>query len=168
MNHAIETKAYKTDSGQYMKAVAELWAGRWWWTIALPIATCFILAYTVNVAFVFVGLMLVFIVVPMIMSLLYFYYAFSPEAIIAIRNKRLHIIPNERITINYEPIEENTETPYPSTSINWDEIVMMEYRNRDIMLRLSGSRYRFLLIPYEAIGTLEQQTSLLTHFPQQQ
>ncbi len=161
MNRTMETEAYRTDSKHYMLAIAELWIGRWWWIIALPITTCFILAATINIAFAFVALMMLFIIVPMIMSFLYFYYALTPEAIMAMRNKRLHIEPDKSIIVNYETsTDEDFTASLPPSQIKWNEITGIEYRNHDIMLHLTGSRYRFLLIPYDSIGDYEQQSSL--------
>lgn len=162
MNATFVTQPYKTGSGDYIRTVAVLWTARWWWTIALPITTCFILATTINIAFAFVALMILFIIIPMIMSFLYFYYALTPEAIMAMRNKRLHIVPDKHIIVNYETAtgDDDISATLPPSEIKWNEITGIEYRNHDMMLHLSGSRYRFLLIPYESIGDYEQQSNL--------
>ncbi len=159
MNRTFVTHPYRTGSGHYIRTVAGLWAARWWWTIALPITACFIFAAT-NIAFAFVALMILFIIIPMIISFLYFYYALTPEAIMAMRNKRIHFSTKD-ITITYEPANEEDSTPaYPPAHIDWNDVISIEYRSRDMILHLKGSRYRFLLIPYEAIGSREQQTEL--------
>lgn len=112
-------------------------------------------------AFAFVALMMLFIVIPMIMSFLYFYYALTPEAIMAMRNKRILINPDKGITVTYEPADTDDSVPaFPPSHVNWQEITEIEYRNHDIMLHLTGSHYRFILIPYDAIGTHERQTKL--------
>ena len=65
-------------AGCYMKKLCGLFlADNWLWMLA-PVAVCAVLAVWIDVRFVIVALMVLFIVLPMILSLLYFYYGLSP------------------------------------------------------------------------------------------
>lgn len=155
MDTSFETGIHRTDSYHYMRTVAEVWSGRWWWTIALPVLTCFALGMALNIAFIFMAFMVVFLIVPMVMMFLYFYYALTPEARMAILNKRLRISPSG-IDVVYEPIGDNAPAP-KAVHVTWDEITAIEYRAHDMMMRLNGSRYRFMLIPYEALSETDSR-----------
>ena len=74
-------------------------ADNWLWMV-LPIAICAILAFFVDVRFIIVAMMILFIVMPMVLALLYFYYGFSPEARWSIMEKKL-TIGNEGITLTF-------------------------------------------------------------------
>lgn len=164
MNRPFETEPYRTGSRQYMQAIAGLWAGRWWWTIILPIVVFLILAGTIDIVYAFVALIMLFIIVPMVMSFLYFYYALTPESIMAMRNKRLSIIKDDGITVIYEPDDDSSRPRFPPVKIKWDELSGIEYRTHDIILHLKGSRYRFIIIPFDAIGDNERQEKLAEIF----
>ena len=61
MDTPFETGIHSTNSYQYMRAVAEVWSGRWWWAIALPVVTCFALGMALNIAFVFMAFIIAFL-----------------------------------------------------------------------------------------------------------
>lgn len=156
MNASIETGIHRTDAYQYMRAIAEVWSGRWWWTIALPVIVSLSLGMVFNPAFVFVALMLVFLILPLVMMFLYFYYALTPEARMAILKKRLRISPDTGIDVVYEPLDD-TDTIPAATHIPWHEVTRVECRDRDMIMHLSGSRYRFMIVPYDAINDADRQ-----------
>jgi len=139
-----------------MRAVAEVWSGRWWWTIALPVIACLALGMALNAAFVFVAFMLVFLIVPLVMMFLYFCHALTPEARMAILYKRLRISPESGIDVVYEPAGDSGTAP-ASTHVSWDEVTDIEYRDRDVMMHLSGNRYRFMLVPYDAMPDIDRK-----------
>ncbi len=166
MDTPFETGIHSTNSYQYMRAVAEVWSGRWWWAIALPVVTCFALGMALNIAFVFMAFIIAFLIVPVVIMFLYFYHAITPEARMAILNKRLRISPDSGIDVIYEPIGD--DAPAPETEhVPWSDVTAIEYRDRDVMMHLSGSRYRFMLLPYEALGDTDRRRlfATLTGYP---
>ena len=146
MDTPFETGIHSTNSYQYMRAVAEVWSGRWWWAIALPVVTCFALGMALNIAFVFMAFIIAFLIVPVVIMFLYFYHAITPEARMAILNKRLRISPDSGIDVIYEPLGDDAPAPE---------------------MHLSGSRYRFMLLPYEALGDTDRRRlfATLTGYP---
>ena len=67
-------------SGRYMRHLCTMFlADNWLWMV-LPVAICGTLAIFIDVRFIIVAMMVLFIMLPMVLALLYFYYGFSPEA----------------------------------------------------------------------------------------
>ena len=67
-------------SGRYMRHLCTMFlADNWLWMV-LPVAVCGALAIFTDVRFIIVAMMVLFIMLPMVLALLYFYYGFSPEA----------------------------------------------------------------------------------------
>ena len=66
-------------AGRYMRELCLMFLADSWLWMVLPIAVCAILAIWVDVRFVIVAMMVLFIVLPMVLALLYFYYGLSPE-----------------------------------------------------------------------------------------
>lgn len=133
-----------------MRAVAEVWLGRWWWCLIIPVAACFALAATVNVAFTFVGFMILFLIVPTVVMFLYFAHALTDEARMAILPHRISVM-SDGIMVDFDS-DELTGREYAPVYIGGHDMVGLECRAHDLMLHLSGGQYRFLLIPYDAIG----------------
>ena len=88
---------------KYIKMIMLNVLGRWFWLMALPIATCIILAIFVSYKFVLVALMILFLILPFVLMMVYFYYSSTQEAQISILKKRMEIT-HEGIRVYFSPI----------------------------------------------------------------
>ncbi len=118
-------------------------ADSWLWLI-LPVAVCGILAIFIDVRFVIVAMMVLFIVLPMILALLYFYYGLSPEARWSIMEKTT-VINDEGITLNF--VDERMRTHV----IRWNDVRSIIEEEDVLLLMLRGKRYTCLMLPSSAI-----------------
>ena len=89
---------------QYMRELALAWIGRHWYLPVLPLAAVVIWAFY-DMRAVYVGLILVFLIFPMAMSMVWFNYAFSPAALKAVAPKRL-TLTDDAIHVVYADDEE--------------------------------------------------------------
>ena len=67
-------------SGSYMRHLCSMFLTDNWLWMALPVAVCGVLAFFIDVRFVIVAMMVLFIILPMVLALLFFYDWLSPEA----------------------------------------------------------------------------------------
>ena len=118
-------------------------ADNWLWLI-LPVAVCGILAIFIDVRFVIVAMMVLFIVLPMILALLYFYYGLSPEARWSIMEKTA-VINDEGITLNF--VDERMKTHV----IRWNDVRSIIEEEDVLLLMLRGKRYTCLMLPTSAV-----------------
>lgn len=118
-------------------------ADNWLWMV-LPVALCAILAAWIDVRFIIVALMVLFIAMPMILSLLYFYYGFSPEARWSIMEKDVDI-NNEGATMTF------TDPRMKTHAIRWDDVREIIIKNDALLLMLNGKRYTCLMLPSSAV-----------------
>ena len=131
-------------AGCYMKRLCALFlADNWLWMVA-PVALCAVLAVWIDVRFVIVALMVLFIVLPMILSLLYFYYGFSPEARWSIMEKAADVGP-EGITLTF------TDPRMKKHAIRWDDVRHIIEKDDALLLMLKGRRYTCLMFPASVI-----------------
>ncbi len=149
----METEIFKVSPSIYMRTLMAMWIKRNWWAIALPVAACIALALTVDVKFVYVALMMVFVVIPPIMMIVYFYHALSPESRMSILLHKLTLDDNG-ITVTYEPIDEDTPAPRPAT-LAWSEIKCVTYSRNAMVYRLTSGRYSILYLPYASFASKE-------------
>jgi len=137
-------KKCSIQSGSYMRHLCLLFlADNWLWMV-LPVALCAILAAWIDVRFIIVALMVLFIAMPMILSLLYFYYGFSPEARWSIMEKDVDI-NNEGATMTF------TDPRMKTHAIRWDDVREIIIKNDALLLMLNGKRYTCLMLPSSAV-----------------
>ena len=132
-------------AGCYMRKLCALFlADNWLWMVA-PVAVCAVLAVWIDVRFVIVALMVLFVVLPMILSLLYFYYGFSPEARWSIMEKTADVSPQD-ITLNF------ADERMKKHAIRWDDVRYIIEKDDVVMLMLKGKRYTCLMFPASVVN----------------
>ncbi len=131
-------------AGSYMRELCLMFLADNWLWLALPVAVCAVMAIWVDVRFVIVAMMVLFIVLPMVLALLYFYYGLSQEARWSIMDKAMTI---DGACITLEFTDERMKTH-----------VIPKYNVRHIiekddvwLLMLKGKRYTCLMIPASVI-----------------
>lgn len=120
-------------------------ADNWLWMLA-PVAVCGILAVWVDVRFVIVAMMVLFIVLPMVLALLYFYYGLSPEARWSIMEKTV-TLNEEGMTLDF--VDERMKKHV----IRWDDVRYIIEKDDVVSLMLAGGRrYTCLMLPVSVVN----------------
>lgn len=120
-------------------------ADNWLWMLA-PVAVCGILAVWVDVRFVIVAMMVLFIVLPMVLALLYFYYGLSPEARWSIMEKTV-TLNEEGMTLDF--VDERMKKHV----IRWDDVRYIIEKDDVVTLMLAGGRrYACLMLPASVVN----------------
>ncbi len=134
----ITTKPCAVTPQHYFRVLARVWLARNWWVPTLPVIALVMLS-VMNLLFIYVALIVVFVVIPMIFSFLWFSYALHPDCRSSILTKTMEL--SERgIFCTYE--DERTEL------IAWERIAYVRYTSSDIVFHFS--RYIFFILPGEA------------------
>lgn len=149
----MTTETYKVGAPTLATYIMKQWCRRNWWVMALPPAICLVLAATVDVKFVLIALMMVFVVLPPIMITVYFYHALAPEARMTILPHRAEILP-DGIRLVYEPLAEDIPAR-PDDMITWQRIKEAKVTPEHIAYRLTPGKYCIMLIPRSAFKTPE-------------
>ena len=132
-------------SGTYMRHLCAMFlADNWLWMVA-PVAICALLAVWIDVRFLIVALMVLFIVLPMVLALLFFYYGLSPEARWSIMEKSM-TIDSTGMTLSF--LDERMKTHV----IGWDDVRDIIEKKDALLLMLKGRRYTCLMLPASVIN----------------
>lgn len=118
-------------------------ADNWLWMV-LPVALCGVLAVWRDLRFIIVALMVLFIVMPMILALLYFYYGFSPEARWSIMEKTVDV-NSSGMTLTF------ADPRMKKHAIGWDDVRYFIEKEDVVMLMLRGKRYTCLMLPISTV-----------------
>ncbi|MGM9832723.1 MAG: hypothetical protein ACI31A_03435 [Candidatus Limisoma sp.] len=143
----IETEPYQVPASVYMRRLFADWLADRWWTVAAVVLPFVGLSF-VDLRFVYVALMAGFIVVPMLLGFVYFYYAFRPVAVSAVR-RQVARIDDGGITIVYL----NEEQPVGEAHYEWTAFGDCTVADGYIRLEFVDRTYAFLLVPQESFAT---------------
>lgn len=169
-----KTKPFSTKTGDYFSVLLSLWLPRYGWTVTVPTAVCAAVGVIVDKRMLLVTLMLLFIIVPTLMSVLYTHYLLTPEAYRTVLRKEAEISYGDYIRLVYLPNENDEEAqdrsermklksrddkpeekpkpvalPKPET-IPWSDVISVRHTSRFMVYLLRGARLNFLLIPHSA------------------
>lgn len=132
-------------SGTYMRHLCAMFlADNWLWMVA-PVAVCALMAVWIDIRFVIVAMMVLFIVLPMVLALLFFYYGLSPEARWSIMEKSM-TIDSTGMTLSF--LDERMKTHV----INWDDVRDIIEKKNVLLLMLKGRRYTCLMLPASVVN----------------
>ena len=134
----------KVSSGSYMRELCLMFLADNWLWLVLPVAVCAMLAIWVDVRFAIVAMMVLFIVLPMVLALLYFYYGLSPEARWSIMDKTA-TIDDEGITLDF------SDERMKKHAIGWDDVRYIIEKDDVVLLMLGGRRYTCLMLPASVV-----------------
>ena len=135
----------RVTSGCYMRHLCLMFlADNWLWMI-LPVALCAAMAFFIDVRWVIVAMMVLFIVLPMVLALLYFYYGLSPEARWSIMEKTA-VIDDNSITLSF------ADERMKKHVIPKEDVLQIIVKDDILMLMLRGKRYTCLMFPASAVN----------------
>ena len=137
--------AFSVPTSHYLRQLGRLYLlDRWPWLLA-PLLLCGILAAALSdVRWAVVGLMLLFMVIPMVLSLAYINYALSMEARWSVLSKSL-TIDDSGFHLNFE------DERMHDRLIPWHEISGIKVGGEAFLVMLMVRRYTFLMIPFTII-----------------
>ena len=164
-----EIRNSKCSSSEYMRRLFAIFMGENWVWFVFPLLGLLSLS-VLNVDFVIVALMAIFIVIPMVLTLLYFNYALTDEARLSI-SKTYIKLKDEGLVVNRlkdsdaeSQLSEadNKETVVvESKEYGWNEFSGMIVGSWGVALRHEG-RYRLFLIPEGAFDNEIHKASCIS------
>lgn len=148
----------KVTSAQYLAQLGRMYLrDRWPWLVA-PLLLCAALSVCLgDVRWAVVGLMMLFIVIPMVLAMAYVNYALSAEARWSLMDKQL-TVKDDGIAMHFD--DERMHDHF----VSWSEVAAVKVGGESFLLMLQVRRYTFVMIPFSAI---EQAGISLRDFAQQ-
>lgn len=140
--NALVTTPFSGTAGAYVRHCMMRWLGRWWWSLALPVAVCAALSLWQPV-WLFVALMLLCLLAPAVLAFIYYNYALSPQAVATLAPRTV-AVDSQGLTL--------TDTATGKTErINKSNIAGVEDTGRCFIVNFTKPRYHHLTIPFSAI-----------------
>lgn len=151
----VETKIFKIPANEYIKPLFIRFVHIHKYLILLILAVIICLSYW-DINFIYVALMTVTCIFPFAIGHIYFYHAFSPECIEAIRQGRVEF---DEAGINHIYIDtEMVETG--DRRYSWDDFVNYEFTEKFVKLRIKETKYGILIIPFDSFLSFEDSKTV--------
>lgn len=142
-NRRIITRPCKVTPMHYFGRLLRIWLSHNWpWIVLTGIVLVMLSVW--NPLFVYVGLMLVFLVFPMIFYYLWFAYALHPDCRASILSKQVEL-SDEGITCRFD--DGRFET------IVWQRVARVQYAGGDLIFYLS--KYIVFILPYHSFESTD-------------
>lgn len=167
MSEIFEFKEFKVESKRYMRVLWRHVANdHWWWVTAIVAGCCSLIA--IDVRYLLVAAMLIFLLLPMAMTMVYITYTFTPEVRWSLLEKNA-VIDRDGIHMSF------TDERMHDHTIEWATVRSVVMYRGDMVFRLAGRRYNYWILPGEAVNTLGERlpkfkqflADALTQVPQQ-
>lgn len=153
----MTSQPFAIQSKAYLNRLAVLWlSDRWMWLV-LPVIA--VIAWALfDIRAIYVGLILIFLLYPMALTLVWFDYALSPQSIRAVTSKRL-TVSDQGLRFEFLPKSED-QRPLEPVSYSWDDIISAEISSKSIFIVVGPRLDDRIEIPFEVLT--DRQSSLLT------
>lgn len=153
-NVKFETEEYSIPANEYFKNLMVGVLLHYWWVPILVSLTSIMLAMLIDIAFIFVGLIILFIIFPMLSMFIYLNYSTQKETRIAILRKKIKFC-EEGFEIVFSPIcKKDMDGNFTGECVNpkpyyihKKEINRIENMGNKLKISLKGGHNKFILVP---------------------
>lgn len=139
------SSVYKLSAGAYMKALFPRYMRSRWYLFAVVVVPFVALSF-VDINFVYVALMALFLIVPMMLGYVYFYYAFSDDCVSSIRKCRVDTTEEGLCRRYYDDSDEEVGEQLE----RWDSFASAELSGEALLLYRKKKKFVFQMIPESA------------------
>ena len=150
----ICTDQFKLPASKYMHHVLSLWLSRHWWLAIVPFATL-VLSFS-NIAWAYVSLIIVMMIYPTAMMMVYYNYALTRHARLALYRQRL-VIGGDTIEQHFVADEQFEAVPavqiYDTTDVK-----QLSINGKTLTIDMAKPRYHHLSVPIEAMSDDDVQS----------
>lgn len=146
----MTSQPFAIPSRNYINRLAFTWLANRWWLLAAPLVAVSVWALF-DLRAIYVGLVIIFLLYPMSLTLVWFDYALSPQSIRAITTKQV-TVKAVGLSIDFIPKNVDSKT-LPSVFISWNEIRAAELSADALTLILGQRLDDRLTLPREAFSS---------------
>lgn len=141
----FSTDIYKIPASAYLKVEAWDFALRWAWVLLLPLVLFSVLAVS-DVRFIFLALIWVFIVLPMLLVMVYYYKLLSPEIHKSLLPQNCRCIKGNHIELTYFNEDDEGELSHRDTVIiPWNELSDFGVTGKYFSMKRKGMKIHTLI-----------------------
>jgi len=146
----ITTETYRLTPATYFKTAAGVMLPSVLATCTLLVLGAAVAAILFDLRIILVALIILFLIVPFIISHIYYSKLLTVEAQQALTPKHVEIRPGKSVKEIFESSDE-ANTPLQPICYDWEQISEVNINNKNIILTFSNKNSSTLIIPISAI-----------------
>jgi hypothetical protein len=140
------TESFKVSPTTLATEILKMWLERNYWMLVVPPAACIIMAMFVDIKFIFVAVVLIFLILPPILLFVYYFHALSPESRYSILEHHISM-SEEGINIIYDG-----EDAHNPEFLAWSDISALLIGSDKIVYKLRKDTYAIIILPFSALS----------------
>lgn len=140
---------YKCDPARVMRGIAFSWLSRHIAAVVLPLAAL-VIASCYDLRFVYVTLIFVFIVFPMVLTMVWFRHGLAPETVRLSEPQRI-VADDRGLTVEYLERGEDTPSRFAPDFFDWSEFKGVSRSSQTVRFAFSRRQRPDLVVPAEAL-----------------
>ena len=141
------TQPFKTAPRDYFLCLSGVFVKRWWWIIALPPASLFVLAWALHdLRFAILALMYIFICLPGMATFVWFDNVLRPQARLSTLTRIVEFNPGKNIVISFPENPEDKDITIP-----WEDLDDIDKKHKLLAVYPKSHIRDVILIPLEAL-----------------
>ncbi|MDE7154950.1 MAG: hypothetical protein K2N79_01520 [Muribaculaceae bacterium] len=164
MNNPIATDIHRISPSHFVMVMARFKASVIIGGLFAVLLVSLVAGYLFNTIFYIIGPAIILVLGPVVLSLIYFYYALSPEAAMMTRPHRV-IFSNDKIDIDYyrhvDEKEDDTESHLTSSSYKTQNIDA-HIVSPDILIKSNSGRSNIVaVVPFDSFTSSQNLNSAI-------
>ena len=173
MNNRVSTNIFKLSRKQFILLLTRLVAIKWLVIPMILLLIAITITFILNdIRFVIIGLMILFIIIPMILAFLYISYGLMENCYINIIEHEVEfssecLILKSHIKKITDEENEETEIRIMERKLPWDAISKVTYNIDNLMLLINKPNFGFLLIPTSSFNSNDDENMAISIIKQQ-
>lgn len=149
---------YKCDPARVMRGIAFSWLTRHLAAVVLPLAAL-VVASCYDTRFIYVTLIFVFIVFPMVLTMVWLKEGLAPETVRLSEPQRL-VADDSGLTVEYLGRDEDSPSRFAPDFLDWGEFRGISRSSRAVTFQFARKRRPGLVVPTEAFAPEVWETVL--------
>lgn len=160
----MESKEFRMSGGRFAAELVFRYAGVWLLLLSATAVTGVALGIAVDLRWMIAALMVVFIIIPMVLAFLYYYYGLRRECFVNMLPHRI-VVEDEGISVRLKlssaECQENKECSYRNEFFSFSEMQPYRIGTDSVIIPFKAPVRGFIWIPADAFDDTAVLTSAL-------
>lgn len=148
-NKPLTTQEFRMGASRFALEMIFRYAGVWLITLAAIALAGVIFGLVVDIRWFVLGLMVSFIIFPLLLAFLYYYYALRRDCVVNYLPHRLSIMPDSGLVATMR-VDENTER---NETFAWESLFPYKIGSNSAVVPMKAPLKGFIWIPASAFGS---------------
>lgn len=151
----ITTATFRVRPQTCVRELMHIYLRRNLWWLLTPVAASVAMGLAVDMRFLFIAAMMIFIIIPMIMVPVYLSHALRPELRELVTDHYITFYSDRLETVFVNPEEDIITTLPAPRNIGYDDLTFLKKKGDHLIIGYAPGHYNIIIIPADAFHDAE-------------